>query len=49
MLAYKIIVTILDAIMIMVIMLMKKESEAVSVLSLFWIAIFAMNLGLVWN
>ena len=44
MLAYKIIVTILDAIMIMAITLMKKETEDVSIFAILWIVIFAMNI-----
>ena len=49
MLAYQIIVTLLDASMMFLLLIMKKETDVTAITALFMIVIFAMNLGLVWN
>ena len=49
MLAYQIIVTLLDASMMFLMLIMKKETDVMAITALFMIIIFAMNLGLVWN
>jgi hypothetical protein len=49
MLAFKIITTILDAIFMLLIVGMKKETVAVSTVSLLILVIMAINLSFVWN
>ena len=48
-LAYKIIVTIFNAMFMSAILLMKKEDRAVSIISFMMIVLIAMNIGLIWN
>lgn len=49
MLAYKIIVTVLDALFILGLILFKKEDKATATMALIMMITLAMNLGLVWN
>ena len=48
-LAYKIIVTVFNAMFMSTILLMKKEDRAVSTVSFLMIVLMAMNIGLIWN
>lgn len=49
MLAYKIILTVIDLVVIMLITLCKKDDSSVVLVSLAMIAIFAMNIGMIWH
>lgn len=49
MLAYKVVATVFNAIFMLLILLMKKDTDAVGVISFLMIALMAMNIGLIWN
>ena len=48
MLAYQIIVTLIDAVTMFLLLIMKKETDVMAMTALFMIVVFALNLGLVW-
>ena len=49
MLAYKVITTVLDSLLMLMIVMMEKGDRAVSIMSLIVITILAMNIGLIWH
>lgn len=49
MLAYKVITTVLDSLLMLMIVMMEKDDMAVSIMSLIVITILAMNIGLIWH
>lgn len=49
MLAYKVITTVLDSLLMLMIVMMEKDDRAVSIMSLIVITILAMNIGLIWH
>ena len=49
MLAYRIILTVIDSIMMFLLTMFKKESKDVVVVSVIMLIIFAMNIGMIWH
>ena len=49
MMAYKIVVTVFNAMFMTLILMMEKDSKAVSTICFFIIVLLAMDIGLIWN